>query len=595
MSDDSTRELLPAGLAETIIDSQVPQLIADRDACVVLASAGATHLLKCRREDIVGRPMSGLVALSDSGIPCRQIAYCESGEPFTLEFLTPDRSVVPVEVYCSRVMVSEDESFCHMILIDLRAQELRAGRRLARMAKLSLLNQVSDALYGAQLTLEQILEAVLICMTAGQGLRFNRAFLLLIDEPQQTLRGEIAIGPGDHAEANRIWHDLAGRPADLYEMMTTYDRSLRETDVVVNEIVKRMIVPLDAADQFLIRAMNGRQPLLVTDDYLAKGVETMRVWLGYETFAVAPLTTRRGPLGVIVADNAITRNEISDMDLEILQLFANQSANAIEHSRLYHELERRLMDLRKAHQRQKEDQETLLRMERLSVMGETSAIVAHELRNPLVSIGGFARSLERSLEEGDPNRQFATIITEEVARLERIINDLLDFIRPQKRLRRNVVADELVRRTIERMEQQLREQDLQLELDLQTDAVELSCHPGEFQQVVQNLVMNAMQAVKGGGKITVRTRQLAGGVEVAVIDDGPGFAPDLAEKMFAPFFSSKASGSGLGLTICAQIVRSHGGVLNAENRAEGGALFSFILPLPRTQVDPAAGVDGIDP
>ena len=341
--------------------------------------------------------------------------------------------------------------------------------------------------------------------------------------------------------------------------------------------------------------MNGRQPLLVTDDYLAKGVETMRVWLGYETFAVAPLTTRRGPLGVIVADNAITRNEISDMDLEILQLFANQSANAIEHSRLYHELERRLMDLRKAHQRQKEDQETLLRMERLSVMGETSAIVAHELRNPLVAIGGFARTLVRSLDEADPNHRFATIITEEVARLERIINDLLDFIRPQKRLRRNVVADELVRRTIERMEHQLREQDIPLELDLQTDAAELSCHPGEFQQVVQNLVMNAMQAVNGGGKITVRTRQLAGGIEVAVIDDGPGFAPDLAEKMFAPFFSSKASGSGLGLTICSQIVRSHGGVLNAENRAEGGALFSFILPLPRTQADPAAGAERIGP
>jgi len=107
--------------------------------------------------------------------------------------------------------------------------------------------------------------------------------------------------------------------------------------------------------------------------------------------------------------------------------------------------------------------------------------------------------------------------------------------------------------------------------------------------------MNAMQAVNGGGKITVRTRQLAGGIEVAVIDDGPGFAPDLAEKMFAPFFSSKASGSGLGLTICSQIVRSHGGVLNAENRAEGGALFSFILPLPRTQADPAAGAEGIGP
>ena len=133
-------------------------------------------------------------------------------------------------------------------------------------------------------------------------------------------------------------------------------------------------------------------------------------------------------------------------------MFANQSAGAIENSRLYHELEQRLLDLRKAHQKQKDDQETLMRMERLSVMGETSAIVAHELRNPLVAIGGFARTLLRNLDEDDPNRQFADIITEEVGRMETIIHDLLDFIRPQKRLRKEVVVDQLVAETADRFQ-----------------------------------------------------------------------------------------------------------------------------------------------
>ena len=116
---------------------------------------------------------------------------------------------------------------------------------------------------------------------------------------------------------------------------------------------------------------------------------------------------------MIVADNAISHATISSLDLEFLHLFANQSAGAIENNRLYHELEKRLIDLRKAHEQQKEDQTTLLRMERLSVMGETSAIVAHELRNPLVAIGGFARTLVRSLGADDPNREFARIISDE--------------------------------------------------------------------------------------------------------------------------------------------------------------------------------------
>ena len=225
----------------------------------------------------------------------------------------------------------------------------------------------------------------------------------------------------------------------------------------------------------------------------------MLEWLSCGEFAVAPLTTRRGPLGVIIADNAISRTPITDLDLEFLQMFANQSAAAIENSRLYRELERRLIDLRKAHQKQREDQETLMRMERLSVMGETSAVVAHELRNPLVAIGGFARALLRSLPEDDPNRQYASIITDETARMERIIHDLLDFIRPQKQTRSAVVMDDLVRETVSRFLARLEEKAISLDWDLQADEVPVRCNPGEIQQILENYLVNAMQAAGGRG------------------------------------------------------------------------------------------------
>jgi signal transduction histidine kinase len=396
-----------------------------------------------------------------------------------------------------------------------------------------------------------------------------------------TCAGEVAIGPSNPEEAARIWHDLADRPADLFEMMTSYDQSIKNTNAAVNEIVRRMIVPLEHIDHLLVRAMHERRVERVTNDMHLPGVEELRSWLGGGPFAVAPLTIRSGPVGVIVADNAISGQEITDLDLEFLQMFANQSAAAVENSRLYRELEKRLVDLRRAHHQQKEDQQTLLRMERLSVMGETSAIVAHELRNPLVAIGGFARSLTRNLDENDPNHRFAAIISEEVARMEEIIHDLLDFIRPRKLLRQETVVDDLVRETAERFRGELEGAGVDLVLETEGGRTVVECHPGEIQQVLQNYLMNAMQAQAFGGRVVVRTSVLDGGLKVEVLDSGPGFAESDGKRLFSPFFSTKPTGSGLGLTICAQIIKAHGGVTGAVNRPEGGAGFWFILPLPR--------------
>lgn len=230
-------------------------------------------------------------------------------------------------------------------------------------------------------------------------------------------------------------------------------------------------------------------------------------------------------------------------------------------------------------------------MERLSIMGETAAVVAHELRNPLVAIGGFARTLHRSLAEGDPHRQYAAIITEEVARLERIIHDLLDFIRPKKILRKLVVIDELVAETVRVHERKMGEQGVVLALDLQAPGVLARINPGEIQQVMQNLVVNAMQAMAGGGRLVVLTRLQTGGVRVEVCDEGPGVPESAKSKLFTPFFTTKPTGSGLGLAISSQIVKGHGGVLACQNAPGGGAIFTFTLPLPKPRNDEGEEAD----
>jgi signal transduction histidine kinase len=598
---DDVSTPIPNGLDPTTLArqsfeaSQVPQLVVDEDGHVVLVSDGACVLLERARDQLVGAHLEDFVATIDAVTSCLERsphAGDRDGEPGPggeiirqLDLRVGDRTLA-VEVQCQEFADHTGRRFHSMVLNDASQLEARDALRTARLAKLNLLNQVSEALYGAQLSLPQVLESVLIAMTAGQGLRFNRAFLLLVDERVRSLRGEIAIGPSSREEADRIWKDLAEQPTDLYEMMTSYDHSLRQTDVAVNDIVRQLEVPLADEDHVLIRAMYARRVLHFTEGDEAPGLAEVQRWLGVGRFAVAPLATRRGAIGVLIADNAISGLAITELDLEFLQLFANHSANAIESSRLTEELARKVLDLRKAQQKQKEDQQTLLRMERLSVMGETSAIVAHELRNPLVAIGGFARALLRNLAEDDPNRQYAQIITEETVRLERIIHDLLDFIRPQKMMRKVVIPDELVQEVARKMHPALISHDVELELDLQSGAMEVQAHPGEIQQVLQNLVHNAIQAQPGGGRIRIASRELEGGVMIQVADEGPGIATDVSEKMFSPFYTTKSSGSGLGLTICAQIIKSHGGVLRGENLSEGGACFSFILPRPKAENDP---------
>jgi len=528
-------------LAEVLVQgiqaSTVPQFLLAGDTTIILSSQGACRLLGLSPAELTGQPLSRFIPhCPDMNRLAKE--KVSNGLPLEMELHSPAGQQIPVEVYCTVFNQESGQEHCLLVIHDISNTKFLDQERAARLEKVSLLNQVSGALYGAHLTLDQVLQGVLICVTAGQGLGFNRAFLLLIDEEEQILQGEIAIGPSNREEASRIWQDLAGQKADLFEMITNYDSSIKQTDVVVNEIVKDMSIPLNQRDHILIKALQERQAFRIQGDQPYQGAESIRRWLASRTFAVAPLLTRRGTLGVILADNAISGGEISDLDLEILQLFANESANAIENSRLYHELEQRLIELRKVSEQQRQDQETLIQMERLSVMGETSAIVAHELRNPLVAIGGFARTLLRSLGEEDPNHRYAAIITEEVGRLERIIHDLLDFIRPQKLLRKAVVLDDLVEQTARNFAGEMVEQAIELTLDLQASGVEVNVNPGEIQQVLQNLILNALQIMDQAGRLEVATRALEGGVNVEIRDSGPGIPPEVAEKIFTPFFTT---------------------------------------------------------
>lgn len=220
-----------------------------------------------------------------------------------------------------------------------------------------------------------------------------------------------------------------------------------------------------------------------------------------------------------------------------------------------------------------------LRAEQLAAVGQLAASVAHEVRNPLTSIkllvgAALSGHCPRGLSETD-----LQVIHDEVGRMERKIQSLLDFARPLEIGPVPQDIAEVVRQVIDLVRERLTHQSVRLTLDLPPGPVTAELDADQFKGVLVNLIFNALDTMPGGGVLCVRlTREIDGAVRLTVEDTGPGIDAKVADRLFTPFFSTKPTGTGLGLSVSRRIVQAHGGNLTASNRAVGGACFTITLP-----------------
>lgn len=230
---------------------------------------------------------------------------------------------------------------------------------------------------------------------------------------------------------------------------------------------------------------------------------------------------------------------------------------------------------------QKRLAELMLRSEKLTSLGQLSAGLAHELKNPLAVISSCSQfcldnmELERSLKE---NLQ---VIYRNSRRANRLIEELLNFARPSRLLKTEVDINDLILRTIEMVSLEMHSYKTSFIKDLQSDLPSISADEEKLRQVFLNIIMNALQAVGGKGVVTIRSRynERRRRVHVDIRDDGPGIPLDYRHRIFDPFFSTKDRGTGLGLSICHSIVQEHDGEILVECPETGGACLSIHLPL----------------
>jgi two-component system NtrC family sensor kinase len=225
-------------------------------------------------------------------------------------------------------------------------------------------------------------------------------------------------------------------------------------------------------------------------------------------------------------------------------------------------------------------EEELLRSERLSALGRMAAHISHEIKNPLMLIGGFARQVLKET-TGDPqkNQEKLQIIVDEVQRLEGFLAEVGGYAKisePQKTLGD---LNALLRETCQRLQPSIQERGLTLRLELEPDLPQVQFDPVHLRQVILNVAKNGIEAMNAGGTLTISSGRKAGQVFVKISDTGEGIPPEVMEKIFHPFFSTKPKGSGLGLAISQKIMEAHQGKITIESEPHHGTRVTCFLNL----------------
>jgi signal transduction histidine kinase len=222
--------------------------------------------------------------------------------------------------------------------------------------------------------------------------------------------------------------------------------------------------------------------------------------------------------------------------------------------------------------------------EQLATVGLLGASIAHEIRNPLVSIKTFVQLLPKHYQEAAFRDKFFRLIGDEVSRIDRLTEQLLDLASPRVFAAQTVEVHPLLRSCLDLIAAKAEDKGVALITDFQANPDRVHTDPNAVKQVVLNLGFNAIQALEQRTEerwIRIATRQVSDGIEVAVMDGGPGISPEVWARLFQPFQSTKSSGFGLGLAICKDILSSLHASIVADPPVSGrGATFRIVLPCP---------------
>ena len=298
---------------------------------------------------------------------------------------------------------------------------------------------------------------------------------------------------------------------------------------------------------------------------------------GFKTRSLicVPLIIREKTIGALQVINKKTGMPFTEEDLEILTALARQIAVALDNAKLYQRLEE---NFKLTAEELKITQQKLIRSERSAALANLVQGVAHEVRNPIMSIGGFASRIKAGLAKGHKFQKYLDIILQETSRLEKLVQDVKELAEMQTVNLQPADMSALLSQVMEGFSSTLSAKSIHLEKDIDESLPAIKVDKAQIARALRNIVQNSVEAMPSGGTLKLRASGVDARIRIVVEDTGVGIEEDVMASVLDPFFTSKTMGAGLGLTMVYQIVMNHQGEIDIKSRGGKGTIVTLDLP-----------------
>ena len=420
--------------------------------------------------------------------------------------------------------------------------------------ELMLLSIISQSFF-QPFSVEDNLLVIMTALTSGSGIGFNRAMLLLREG--EKLKGEMWLGPRSPEEAKSVW-EILSTPGIGYIEIIEHNRSLiNKNEDTLSRRIKNLSYPLDEAP-LLIPALSAstKEIMVVKDARNDPAVDSKFIdIIGVDEFLCVPLIARNEIMGQIVLDNAFTRAPIETQAVRLAGLCGLIAANYVYSTSLHTKL---------------------IEMEKMAALGEMASFVTHQLRNPLVTIGGFTEQLLNSEHDASKCRRNLQIIRDEIGRLEHVIYEIGHFLKNSFKQPVPFEVKPVLESVLSRPDIRSKARNVHLQLRTAKCLPQIICDPTYVSEVFQNILDNALDATPAGGEITIRAYPRSKKwFVISVKDTGQGIPDRIRDKLFLPFVTTKEKGIGLGLPFVKRVMDACGGKIEVRSKEGKGTLFKL--------------------
>lgn len=541
-------------------------IVLGEDERVVFANEGFYKKFQFQRDEIYNKKIEDIFYFVNARLKGGIAQVKQSGRTVVLEkthLLTLNKVSIIADIKISNIVVKGGNQI--IIIID------DVTKRLRNDYQISLMSQISESIQ-KDYEIDRVLYTILTGVTSGTGLGFNRAMLFLVEDAY--LVGKMAVGPDSFEEAIEIWTAASTNGDNANDIAPP---EMRAGINLLNRVLNTKYSLLTNKN-LLVQSLQNKENIHVYDAWNDERVgREVQELMDVKEFLIIPLVVVNRAIGLIAADNKFNNAPIAKENTELLSIFASQAAMSIES---YTNLD----TLRNEMQKLSERQDAIIESEKLAAVGRIATHMAHEIRNPLVTMGGYARRIIQMGKDKSKTSKMidssADIILRECERLEKTLSNVMDFSRPTKFIKEFNNMNDIISDTVNLLKNIFQEKRLTVELDLGNEIPLVKSDFNQMKQVMLNLFQNSIDATPAGGEITVKTDSDGETIIVTICDTGSGIDGEDPNILFEPFYSTKVSGVGLGLAIVKKIIKDHNGSIKFLNRNGGGAEFVIRLPIP---------------